>query len=63
MDPAGSDQGQPPPANGTRRGPRGSSERGPPIEHSRLATGCLWGVPLSLGLWALIFYALWRALS
>jgi hypothetical protein len=35
----------------------------PPVEHARLAIGCLWGVPFSLALWALILWALWRLVS
>lgn len=54
MDPA---PGNPPHAT---PGPGISADRGPPVEHSRLAAGCLWGVPVSLGLWFLILYALWR---
>lgn len=37
--------------------------RAAPVEHSRLAIGCLWGVPFSLALWALILWALWRLVS
>lgn len=35
----------------------------PPVDHARLAIGCLWGVPFSLALWALILWALWRLVS
>ena len=35
----------------------------PPVEFARLGVGLLWGVPISLGLWAVILYALWRVVS
>ncbi|MEZ6187799.1 MAG: hypothetical protein R3F62_22670 [Planctomycetota bacterium] len=43
-----------PPTRGSRRDER------PPVDTTRLGTGCLWAAPLSLILWALI---LWGALA